>query len=238
MEHLLDRRPGQLSGGQRQRVAIGRAIVREPEVFLFDEPLSNLDASLRVDMRMELSKLHKELGATMVYVTHDQVEAMTLADKIVVLNGGVVQQVGSPIELYQRPANRFVAGFIGSPKMNFAAVTVRAVGFGNLTVAGMDVAAIAVPADTSGIEIGHELTLGIRPHDLTLDAAGTIAGRITLVERLGSETIVGVELPSNASWLVVLDGDSPLHVGDDIAVSVAPERASLFDVDDRSLRRD
>ena len=127
MEHLLDRRPAQLSGGQRQRVAIGRAIVRQPDVFLFDEPLSNLDAALRGDMRIELTRLHHELGATMIYVTHDQVEAMTLADKIVVLNGGVVQQVGSPLELYNRPANLFVAGFIGSPKMNFLAATVEAV---------------------------------------------------------------------------------------------------------------
>ncbi|WP_425430758.1 ABC transporter ATP-binding protein [Devosia submarina] len=127
MEHLLDRKPGQLSGGQRQRLAIGRAIVRQPEVFLFDEPLSNLDAALRVDMRMELARLHQDLGSTMIYVTHDQVEAMTLADKIVVLDAGVVQQVGSPIELYQRPANLFVAGFIGSPKMNLLPVTVDAV---------------------------------------------------------------------------------------------------------------
>ena len=122
MEHLLDRKPAQLSGGQRQRVAIGRAIVRHPEVFLFDEPLSNLDAALRVDMRMEIARLHQELGATMVYVTHDQVEAMTLADKIVVLDRGVVQQVGAPLELYHRPANLFVAGFIGSPKMNLLPV--------------------------------------------------------------------------------------------------------------------
>jgi multiple sugar transport system ATP-binding protein len=238
MEHLLDRRPAQLSGGQRQRVAIGRAIVREPEVFLFDEPLSNLDAALRVDMRMELSKLHQELGATMIYVTHDQVEAMTLADKIVVLNGGVVQQVGSPMELYQRPANKFVAGFIGSPKMNFVTVAVEAVGEGTLTVAGKDVAAIAIPADSSGIAVGQELALGIRPHDLVLDPAGKIAGRVALVERLGNETIVSVDLPSAASWLAVLDGDSPLGVGDSIAFSVAPERAALFGADGLSLYRD
>ena len=127
MEHLLDRRPSQLSGGQRQRVAIGRAIVRKPEVFLFDEPLSNLDAALRMDMRMEIGKLHNALGATMVYVTHDQVEAMTLADKIVVLKDGLVQQIGSPMELYHNPANSFVAGFLGSPSMNFLEVEVKAV---------------------------------------------------------------------------------------------------------------
>src|SRR5690606_23121042 len=136
MEDLLDRRPSQLSGGQRQRVAIGRAIVREPDVFLFDEPLSNLDAALRGSMRMEISKLHNQLGATMIYVTHDQVEAMTLADKIVVLNGGVVQQIGTPLELYNTPANLFVAGFIGSPKMNLIAVTVDAVEGSTLTVSG------------------------------------------------------------------------------------------------------
>ncbi len=125
MEHLLDRRPSQLSGGQRQRVAIGRAIVRKPEVFLFDEPLSNLDAALRMDMRMEIGKLHQQLGATMIYVTHDQVEAMTLADKIVVLRAGEVMQIGAPMELYHKPANLFVAGFLGSPSMNFLDVTVQ-----------------------------------------------------------------------------------------------------------------
>ncbi|MET3897416.1 energy-coupling factor transporter ATP-binding protein EcfA2 [Devosia sp. UYZn731] len=146
MEHLLQRKPAQLSGGRRQRVAIRRAIVRKPEVFLFDEPLSNLDAALRMDMRMELSKLHQDLGATMIYVTHDQVEAMTLADKIVVLNQGIVQQVGSPLDLYHRPANPFVAGFIGSPKMNFLEVAVSAIGPEGITVASDEVAAITIPA--------------------------------------------------------------------------------------------
>jgi multiple sugar transport system ATP-binding protein len=230
MEHLLERKPSQLSGGQRQRVAIGRAIVRKPEVFLFDEPLSNLDAALRVDMRMELAKLHQDLGATMVYVTHDQVEAMTLADKIVVLNGGVVQQVGAPIELYQRPANLFVAGFIGSPKMNFIDVTVEAVGADTITVAGKDLAAIAIPADATDIKPGDTVTLGIRPHDLE-HRAGTISGQVVLVERLGNETNISLALPSGASWLVVLDGDHDLKPGQRLDLTFDPARAIIFGAD-------
>ncbi|UYN98071.1 MAG: sn-glycerol-3-phosphate ABC transporter ATP-binding protein UgpC [Devosia sp.] len=229
MEHLLERKPSQLSGGQRQRVAIGRAIVRKPEVFLFDEPLSNLDAALRVDMRMELSKLHQDLGATMIYVTHDQVEAMTLADKIVVLNAGVVQQVGSPIELYQRPANLFVAGFIGSPKMNFVAVRVEKVGEDSLTVASKDIAPLTLPADTSGIAVGDSVTLGIRPHELVQDSSGSIVGKVLLVERLGNETIVNVGLPSGASWLAVLDGDHNPAVGQSITLSFGAEAGIVFD---------
>src|SRR5215217_8050067 len=150
MEHLLDRKPGQLSGGQRQRVAIGRAIIRQPEVFLFDEPLSNLDAALRVDMRMELSKLHTDLGATMIYVTHDQVEAMTMADKIVVLNFGEVQQVGTPMELYNSPANLFVAGFIGAPKMNLLPVTVDQVTASSVTVSAPSLKSTVLPIATVG----------------------------------------------------------------------------------------
>ncbi|KKC33321.1 ABC transporter ATP-binding protein [Devosia psychrophila] len=231
MEHLLDRKPSQLSGGQRQRVAIGRAIVRQPEVFLFDEPLSNLDAALRVDTRMEIAKLHADLGATMVYVTHDQVEAMTLADKIVVLNAGVVQQVGAPIELYQRPANLFVAGFIGSPKMNFVSVTVEAVGARTITVTGKDLSSVAIPANPTGIKPGDTVTLGVRPHALDRNASGTIVGQVGLVERLGNETIVNLKLPSEASWLVVFDGDHDLAVGQSVALSFAPESAIIFGAD-------
>ncbi|MFP9136379.1 ABC transporter ATP-binding protein [Devosia sp. XGJD_8] len=231
MEHLLERKPSQLSGGQRQRVAIGRAIVRKPEVFLFDEPLSNLDAALRVETRMEIAKLHHDLGATMIYVTHDQVEAMTLADKIVVLNAGVVQQVGAPIELYQRPANLFVAGFIGSPKMNFVNVTVEAVSAGRVAVAGKDMASIAIPARTDGLKPGDTVTLGIRPHDLSEESGGAIVGRVALVERLGNETIISMQLPSGASWLVVLDGDHNLSIGQNLALSFEPDRAVIFDAD-------
>jgi multiple sugar transport system ATP-binding protein len=229
MEHLLDRKPSQLSGGQRQRVAIGRAIVRQPKVFLFDEPLSNLDAALRVDMRMEIAKLHADLGATMIYVTHDQVEAMTLADKIVVLDGGVVQQVGSPIELYQRPANLFVAGFIGSPKMNFVEVSADKVSDDTVTVSGPDVVGVPVALPLGKVNPGDRFTLGVRPHDLVVAPSGAIVGRVGLVERLGNETIVNLELPSGASWLAVLDGDQALKRGESLALDVDPGKALLFD---------
>ena len=233
MEHLLDRKPSQLSGGQRQRVAIGRAIVRQPEVFLFDEPLSNLDAALRVDMRMEIAKLHADLGATMIYVTHDQVEAMTLADKIVVLDGGVVQQVGSPIELYQRPANLFVAGFIGSPKMNFVDVSVDKIADGTITVSGADVVSVPVALPSGPVQPGDRPTLDLRSHDLVVAPAGAIVGRVIMVERLGNETIVNLELPSGASWLAVLDGDQALKRGESLALDVDPGKALLFDRDGR-----
>ena len=156
MEHLLERKPSQLSGGQRQRVAIGRSIVRKPQVFLFDEPLSNLDAALRVDMRMEIGKLHKDLGATMIYVTHDQVEAMTLADKIVVLRAGEVMQVGTPLELYHNPANQFVAGFLGSPKMNFLEVDVKEAGDGRVTVASPALEPVSIPHAVGRFRAGRQ----------------------------------------------------------------------------------
>ncbi|HEY8575387.1 MAG TPA: sn-glycerol-3-phosphate ABC transporter ATP-binding protein UgpC [Devosia sp.] len=229
MEHLLERKPAQLSGGQRQRVAIGRAIVRQPEVFLFDEPLSNLDAALRVDMRMELAKLHHDLKSTMIYVTHDQVEAMTLADKIVVLDAGVVQQVGSPIELYQRPANLFVAGFIGSPKMNLMAVHVEAVGPDWVRVSSKDLSPTDVAAETAGLRQGDQVTLGIRPQVLHAGDSGTLVGRIELVERLGSETNVSVALPSGASLMAVLNGDRELRSGDGIVFSFELSSAVIFD---------
>ena len=229
MEHLLDRKPSQLSGGQRQRVAIGRAIVRQPEVFLFDEPLSNLDAALRVDMRMELAKLHHDLGSTMIYVTHDQVEAMTLADKIVVLDGGVVQQVGAPIDLYQRPANLFVAGFIGSPKMNLVKAKVEAVSSNSVRVSSVDITPTDVFADTTGLKVGDEVTIGVRPQVLTAGESGSLVGRIDLVERLGSETNVSVSLQSGQSIMAVLDGDRALRAGDSIVFGFEPSSAIIFD---------
>jgi multiple sugar transport system ATP-binding protein len=235
MEHLLERKPSQLSGGQRQRVAIGRAIVRQPEVFLFDEPLSNLDAALRVDMRMEIAKLHNELGATMIYVTHDQVEAMTLADKIVVLDGGVVQQVGSPIDLYQRPDNLFVAGFIGSPKMNFIPVKVEAADAAGVTVSGRDVLEFRIPLRDTTVLPGDTLTLGVRPHDLALAQSGTILGRVALIERLGNETIVDLELTSGTHWLAVLGGDHALTRGEGLTFEAQPEKAILFDANGKAL---
>jgi multiple sugar transport system ATP-binding protein len=234
MEHLLDRKPSQLSGGQRQRVAIGRAIVRQPEVFLFDEPLSNLDAALRVDMRMELARLHQDLGATMIYVTHDQVEAMTLADKIVVLNGGVVQQVGSPIELYQRPANLFVAGFIGSPKMNLLSGSIETVGVGTVVISGQDMARVEVAADADAFAVGDSVTLGIRPQQLGLGESGSLVGQVVLVERLGSETNVSVNLPSGANILAVLEGDRVLQPGQVVTFGFAPSQAVIFDKSGRA----
>ncbi|MHA6298289.1 ABC transporter ATP-binding protein [Devosia sp. CAU 1758] len=229
MEHLLDRKPAQLPGGQRQRVAIGRAIVRQPEVFLFDEPLSNLDASLRMDMRMEISKLHQDLGATMIYVTHDQVEAMTLADKIVVLNGGVVQQVGSPLELYHRPANLFVAGFIGSPKMNFVEVMVDAADKGSIRISSPTMRAISVPIAGGGQKAGDTLTLGVRPYDFKPTPNGPFTGAVTLVEHLGNETIVNMSLPSGQHLIVALDGDTACSVGQSLTLGFAAEKAALFD---------
>ncbi|HEY8596172.1 MAG TPA: sn-glycerol-3-phosphate ABC transporter ATP-binding protein UgpC [Devosiaceae bacterium] len=235
MEHLLDRKPAQLSGGQRQRVAIGRAIVRNPEVFLFDEPLSNLDAALRVDMRMELSKLHQQLGTTMIYVTHDQVEAMTLADRIVVLNGGIVQQIGTPLELYKRPANLFVAGFIGSPKMNFLDITAGASADGLTSLDSADLSGARVRIAETAVAPGTRGTLGIRPHDLRLSAQGAVAGEVQLVERLGNETVVNLRLSSGKHWLAVLEGDAEVGVGERIGLDFAPDKAMLFDTDGQCI---
>jgi multiple sugar transport system ATP-binding protein len=229
LEPLLDRKPSQLSGGQRQRVAIGRAIVRKPAVFLFDEPLSNLDAALRMDMRMEIAKLHKELGATMVYVTHDQIEAMTLADKIVVLEGGIVQQIGAPMELYKRPANKFVAGFIGSPKMNFLEVEVVDVNGGMVTV--QSPALTPVTLDASGFSKGDRAVLGVRPQYLrrgTGEAgAGRLSGRVSLAERLGTETIVSMETPSGRV-LAAIPHDEVFEEGSMVEFAFDPSVVQLF----------
>jgi multiple sugar transport system ATP-binding protein len=200
IEHLLDRKPRALSGGQRQRVAIGRAIVRKPEVFLFDEPLSNLDAALRAQTRVELARLHKELGATMIYVTHDQVEAMTLGQKIVVFNAGRVEQAGTPLELYQRPANLFVAGFLGSPRMNFlqASLVSAEAGLAMVRLAGG--AMVEVAADVARARTGVDVTLGVRPEHLRIaDADGgamarRLAGRLALAEYLGDVTLAYVQV--------------------------------------------
>lgn len=228
MEPLLDRRPSQLSGGQRQRVAIGRAIVRNPDVFLFDEPLSNLDAALRVDMRMELAKLHQDLGATMVYVTHDQVEAMTLADKIVVLNGGVVQQIGSPLDLYHRPANLFVASFIGSPKMNLIKARISAIDAASVTVTSPDIETLVLPRANVSAAVGDAVTVGIRPHHLTIGGRSDLSGRIALVERLGNETIVAVELASGPQIIAALPGDVRVSVGETLQLETHADHANLF----------
>jgi len=233
MEHLLNRKPSQLSGGQRQRVAIGRAIVRKPDVFLFDEPLSNLDAALRVDMRMELAKLHRDLGSTMIYVTHDQVEAMTLADKIVVLEGGVVRQIGAPIELYKNPANKFVAGFIGSPKMNFLPVKVEEVAGDMIRVASASISPVAIKG--LDFSVGDSGWLGIRPQYLMPGKAqgghAGIGGKVTLVERLGTETIVGFETSAGEKVIAALPQDAEFAIDRDIVFSFDPAAAHIYPAD-------
>jgi multiple sugar transport system ATP-binding protein len=230
MEHLLDRQPSQLSGGQRQRVAIGRAIVRNPKVFLFDEPLSNLDAALRMDMRMEISKLHKSLDASMVYVTHDQVEAMTLADKIVVLRGGEVMQVGSPMELFHTPANKFVAGFIGAPSMNFIDVEVIEVSGKMATV--QNTALDQITLDTRGRQFkqGSQAILGIRPQHLkpTEAGKGMLHGKVTMTERLGTETIIDITLSDESKIIVTISEDQAFEVDESIELTFITSLAHLF----------
>ncbi|MGV2102784.1 ABC transporter ATP-binding protein [Rhizobium sp. 21-4511-3d] len=228
LEALLDRKPSQLSGGQRQRVAIGRAIVRNPEVFLFDEPLSNLDASLRVQMRTEISKLHQDLKSTMIYVTHDQVEAMTMADKIVVLQAGLVEQVGTPMELYHRPKNMFVAGFIGSPKMNFLKAVASAID-GGIRVTLPGGASIDV-AGSGAVRSGQEVTLGIRPEHLESQEGDVLLdGTVRLAERLGSETMLHITLTENSGITAKADGLSTARPGDKIAVAIPARACHVFD---------
>ncbi len=211
LDPYLARRPAELSGGQRQRVAIGRAIVREPKLFLFDEPLSNLDAALRVQTRLEIASLHRRLKATMIYVTHDQVEAMTLADKIVVLNAGAIEQVGSPMELYNRPANLFVAGFIGSPQMNF------------------------ITADRLGRS--DAATVGIRPEHITLSHdSGAWKGKVEHVEHLGADTIIYIDAETAGPLTVRLFGEHAYKADDIVFASPEMSRLHLFDLDSKALR--
>ena len=231
LERLLDRKPSQLSGGQRQRVAIGRAIVREPSIFLFDEPLSNLDAALRMETRTEIAKLHRDLAATMIYVTHDQVEAMTLADKIVVLKGGVVQQVGAPMELYRDPCNAFVAGFIGSPRMNLLRVNVTAIEDGNARVDRPGLESLRVPAGR--VTAPGPALLGVRPQMLTLTpGANRIGGIVTLLERMGPETVISVRLADDTSLIAVLPGDIALALDSEVTFSFIDTDARLFPTTD------
>ena len=234
---LLDRKPAQLSGGQRQRVAIGRAIVRDPAVFLFDEPLSNLDAALRGQMRVELAELHRQLGTTMIYVTHDQVEAMTMAERIVVLNGGRVEQVGAPLDLYRGPATRFVAGFIGQPPMNLlAAEVVRADAAQLVAAIGPDLRIDAV-IDGRGLDAGDAITLGIRPDDLAIVAEGGIPVRLAVLERLGPQTVVHARTADGIGFSAVVAGDAELAVGDVLRLSARPDRVHVFAADGRALPR-
>jgi multiple sugar transport system ATP-binding protein len=239
IEHLLERKPKQLSGGQRQRVAIGRAIVREPKVFLFDEPLSNLDAALRVQMRIEIAKLHHDLDATMIYVTHDQVEAMTLADRIVVLNAGVVEQFGSPLELYHHPQNLFVAGFIGSPKMNFLEGKVAEGTNNAVTVVLDDGTRLVAPVGANGARPGEKVTLGLRPEHLLAGGGGDaeITGKAVAVEHLGGETYVYLERGGADPLVVKTAGDSKARVDDLLPVGVPAAACYLFDQDGRAFAR-
>jgi multiple sugar transport system ATP-binding protein len=231
IDHLLDRKPKALSGGQRQRVAIGRAIVREPKVFLFDEPLSNLDASLRVSMRYEFAKLHEDLGATMIYVTHDQVEAMTLADRIVVLSAGRIEQVGSPMELYRRPANLFVAGFIGSPKMNLIPAEIARLGKDRAAVRLASGAVIEAAHAPGPAKTGDKVTLGVRPeHFDARMASNPLDVHIRFVEPLGGTTLVyGTHGETDIDVTVQLPGDAGARAGDALRVGVPPESCQLFD---------
>ncbi|MGC3873733.1 ABC transporter ATP-binding protein [Halomonas sp. GXIMD04776] len=240
LEELLQRKPKELSGGQRQRVAMGRAMAREPRILLFDEPLSNLDASLRVQMRNEIARLHHRLGSTMIYVTHDQVEAMTLADKIVVLRDGRVEQVGSPQTLYQQPATKFVAGFIGSPTMNFMpAELVQSAGKG-CRVRAPGLGELDLPQDASHQQSGARLTLGIRPEHLRLtEAQGDNRFEIVNVEYLGNEVYVYLE-PRAGETLLIHRSEAPSHweVGQRVALDPEIEHVHLFDVEDHALMID
>jgi multiple sugar transport system ATP-binding protein len=228
LEPLLKRKPKELSGGQRQRVAIGRAIVRNPRVFLFDEPLSNLDAALRVQMRIEISRLHEQLNVTMIYVTHDQIEAMTMADKIVVLQAGVIEQVGSPLELYHHPRNQFVAGFIGSPKMNFLPATVAKVGPDGVTVNLPSGTALEADVKPDGLLPGEKVTLGVRPEHLALADDGQIRGEVLVAERLGGETFVYVQVERGDLLTIQADGNNPARVHDRVGIKVNSDSCYLF----------
>ena len=224
---LLDRKPAQLSGGQRQRVAMGRAVVRNPAVFLFDEPLSNLDAKLRVQMRSEIKALHQKVQTTSVYVTHDQIEAMTLADRIVVLNQGKIEQQGTPIELYRKPANLFVAGFIGSPAMNFLEGVVDGVD-GQPAVRLKDSTPIRIAAERK-VKPGQSVKIGLRPEHLSLASGGSpLSGLTLLVEPTGAQTHVLFDLAGEQVTAVV-DGEAPVRYGQQLNVTVSPEQVYVFD---------
>ncbi|MEQ9037833.1 MAG: sn-glycerol-3-phosphate ABC transporter ATP-binding protein UgpC [Silicimonas sp.] len=223
LDDYLKRKPAALSGGQRQRVAIGRAIVRGPEVFLFDEPLSNLDAELRVDMRVEIARLHNEIGSTMVYVTHDRVEAMTLADKIVVLRAGRIEQVGAPMELYRDPANKFVAGFIGSPSMNFLK--------GRVVEGGVEVPGLGGEVIATGVALpaaGSDVTVGIRPQEVTLSVAPSPI-RVDITEQLGGVAYEYLSTPTGEPFVAESKGDDAIASGTEVKVGYDAARVMFFD---------
>lgn len=231
LDDLLERKPKQLSGGQRQRVAIGRAIVREPEVFLFDEPLSNLDAELRVDMRVQIAKLHNKLKATMIYVTHDQVEAMTLADKIVVLRAGNIEQVGSPMDLYHNPNNEFVAGFIGSPKMNFLPATVSDISNNNEIVVSFNGQKTFFHINSTSLSIGDQVTLGFRPEHLHLasqESGIMFDVKVDVAEHLGGVSYLYSHFEKNGITIEI-SGENLVTSGDTLQIGIKLEDCYLFD---------
>jgi multiple sugar transport system ATP-binding protein len=236
IDGLLGRKPREMSGGQRQRVAIGRAIVREPKVFLFDEPLSNLDASLRIETRSQIAKLHRELQATMIFVTHDQVEAMTLAQRIVVLNGGRIEQVGTPQEVYHHPANLFVAGFIGSPAMNLIPASLRTHDAPRAVLRLADGADVTWRGFVPNLAVGSELTLGLRPERLGIASSGRgdLSAEVTLVEDLGDQTILHV-VSGTAALRVKHAGSAVARPGDRIPIDIDMDGATLFGSDGCNL---
>ncbi|WP_310469057.1 ABC transporter ATP-binding protein [Sphingomonas sp.] len=239
IEHLLDRKPKALSGGQRQRVAIGRAIVRQPSVFLFDEPLSNLDAALRVRMRYEFAKLHQRLKTTTIYVTHDQVEAMTLADRIAILDRGKVQQIGTAEDLYERPATQFVAGFIGSPQMNFIAAKLGRSSGGTANVEIADGLTLKAAVDTASAQPGDSVMLGIRPEHLAVSKApGAIPATVTLIEWLGNVRFAYITTAFSTDPLVMqLPPKLAIAEGDKVSISARPADCHLFDADGAAFPR-
>ncbi|MBQ9274681.1 MAG: sn-glycerol-3-phosphate ABC transporter ATP-binding protein UgpC [Succinivibrio sp.] len=249
LEHLLDRKPKQLSGGQRQRVAIGRAIVRKPKVFTFDEPLSNLDAELRVEMRLHIARMHQDMKTTMVYVTHDQVEAMTLADKIVVMNFGKIEQIGQPMELYYNPCNKFVAGFIGSPKMNFIETKFTAVGTDSVKV-DLDGKDVEFPAVTDNIRVGDKVIVGIRPEYLSFSGANRANEEFggekmvelnfdsDVIERLGNNTYMYGTCCGNDNFKMLIPGDTKQEPRKGISLSVQLKSCLLFNDKDERIYPD
>lgn len=240
LTHLLERKPKALSGGQRQRVAIGRTLVSQPKVFLLDEPLSNLDAALRVQMRIEIAKLHKQLGCTMIYVTHDQVEAMTMAQKIVVLDKGWVSQVGKPLELYHYPKNRFVAGFIGSPKMNFMDVQVEAVEKNRVMVQLNNGQTLWIPVDGTTVNQGERMTMGIRPEHIVNYEQGDafVDGDISVIEKLGYETQVYLKVPGvEEEFIYRLPDTLDLEAGARYRFGIPAHRCHLFHADGQACQR-
>ena len=235
IEPLLQRRPKELSGGQRQRVAIGRAITRDPEIFLFDEPLSNLDAELRVQMRVEISSLHARLGNTMIYVTHDQVEAMTMADKIVVLRAGQIEQVGSPLDLYNHPVNRFVAGFLGSPRMNFVEGRLGQVEAGCIEFITEGLPPLRLSASADKLAAGAALTLGVRPEHMAIGSDGEWSAAVEVTEHYGASSYLHCRLPNGAPLLVHEAGQSRAQRGDRVRFGIPSGGCHLFDASEKAI---